>query len=59
MPRPRRLPCRPTSRELRLLSQRLQLGPRGRTPKAPKTLPGCVSYYERMALGEDGYDDAG
>jgi hypothetical protein len=50
---------RDATRELRLLSQRLQLGPRGRTPKAPKTRAGPVSYYKRMALGEDGYDDAG
>jgi len=47
---------RDATRELRLLSQRLQLGPRGRTPKAPKTKAATVSYYERMAL-EDGYDD--
>jgi hypothetical protein len=41
---------RDCTRELRALSQRLQIGPRGRTPKAPKTLPGSVSYYERMRL---------
>jgi hypothetical protein len=44
---------RDTTRELRQLSQRLQIGPRGRTPKAPKTLPGNLSYYERMALEGD------
>src|SRR5262249_46725255 len=38
---------RDATRELRALSQRLQLGPRGRTPKAPKTVAGSVSYYER------------
>jgi len=43
-------------RELRALSQRLQLGPRGRAPKAPKTVAGRVSYYERMAM-EEGDDD--
>jgi phage terminase small subunit len=41
-------------RELRSLSQRLQLGPRGRAPKAPKTQAAGVSYYERMAL--EGYN---
>ena len=44
-------------RELRALSQRLQLGPRGRAPKAPKTVAGRVSYYDRMDLLE-GDDDA-
>jgi hypothetical protein len=44
------------TRELRALSQRLQIGPRGRTPKAPKTKAGAVSYYETMAL--EGFDDA-
>jgi len=44
-------------RELRALSQRLQLGPRGRSPKAPKTVAGPVSYYERMQLEGD-FDDA-
>jgi len=44
-------------RELRSLSQRLQIGPRGRTPKAPKTVAGRVSYYERMMLEGD-LDDA-
>ena len=48
---------RDATRELRSLSQRLQIGPRGRTWKAPKTKPGPVSYYDRMRL-EDGYDDA-
>src|SRR5262245_54556988 len=47
---------RDATRELRSLSQRLQLGPRGRTWKAPKIKPGTVSYYERMAL-EGEYDD--
>ena len=41
---------RDVTRELRALSQRLQLGPRGRTPKAPKTVAGRVSYYDRMLL---------
>jgi hypothetical protein len=45
------------SRELRALSQRLQLGPRGRTPKAPKIKTGSVSYYERMDL-EGEFDDS-
>ena len=46
-------------RELRSLSQRLQLGPRGRTPKAPKTIAGhTTSYYERMTLeGDDNNDE--
>src|SRR6516225_4878524 len=44
---------RDATRELRALSQRLQLGPRGRTPKAPKTVAGHVSYYERMLLEDD------
>jgi hypothetical protein len=44
---------RDASRELRQLSQRLQIGPGGRTPKAPKTLPRNLSYYERMALEGD------
>jgi len=48
---------RDATRELRALSQRLQLGPRGRAPKAPKTKPGNVSYYETMSLEAD-YDDA-
>jgi hypothetical protein len=48
---------RDATRELRSLSQRLQIGPRGRTWKAPKTKPaGTVSYYERMSL-EGAYDD--
>jgi hypothetical protein len=44
---------RDATRELRALSQRLQLGPRGRAPKAPKTRAGPVSYYERMDLEGD------
>src|SRR5262249_45058018 len=48
---------RDATRELRALSQRLQLGPRGRTPKAPKTVAGRVSSYERMDLEGD-LDDA-
>src|SRR5262245_38168801 len=48
---------RDATRELRALSQRLQLGPRGRTPKAPKTVGGRVSYYDRMDLEGD-LDDA-
>jgi hypothetical protein len=47
---------RDTCKELRALSQRLQLGPRGRTPKAPKVKPASVSYYERMAMEDR--DDA-
>jgi len=47
---------RDTCKELRALSQRLQLGPRGRTPKAPKVKANAVSYYETMAL--EGFDDA-
>jgi phage terminase small subunit len=49
---------RDATRELRALSQRLQLGPRGRAPKAPKTVAGCVSYYERMDLEGDSDDAA-
>jgi phage terminase small subunit len=50
---------RDVTRELRQLSQRLQIGPRGRTWKAPKTKPpGTVSYYERARL-EGEFDDAG
>ena len=45
-------------RELRSLSQRLQLGPRGRTPRAPKTLAARTSYYDVMDLVEGGHDDA-
>jgi phage terminase small subunit len=49
---------RDATRELRALSQRLQLGPRGRAPKAPKTVAGRVSYYERMDLEGDSDDAA-
>jgi hypothetical protein len=49
---------RDATRELRALSQRLQLGPRGRTPKAPKTVAGRVSYYEMMDLEGDADDAA-
>jgi hypothetical protein len=49
---------RDATRELRALSQRLQLGPRGRTPKAPKTKAGPVSYYERMMLEGDDDEEA-
>jgi len=45
---------RDACRELRALSQRLQLGPRGRTPKAPKVLAGRVSYYEEMRSQQQG-----
>jgi hypothetical protein len=48
---------RDATRELRQLSQRLQIGPRGRTPKAPKVQPGHMSYYEEMQLRGD-FDDA-
>jgi hypothetical protein len=48
---------RDVARELRLLSLRLQIGPRGRTPKAPKTEAAPLSYYERMRLEGD-LDDA-
>jgi hypothetical protein len=48
---------RDATRELLSLSQRLQLGPRGRTQRAPKIKPGSVSYYETMALQGD-LDDA-
>ena len=44
---------RDATRELRALSQRLQLGPPGRTPKAPKTKAGPVSYYDVMQLEGD------
>ena len=46
---------REATKELRMLSQRLQIGPRGRTPKAPKVKTAGVSYYERMRL--EGFDD--
>lgn len=49
---------RDCTRELRALSQRLQIGPRGRTPKAPKTQPAGASYYEEMRLRGDFDDDA-
>jgi hypothetical protein len=43
------------TRELRMLSQRLHLGPRSRTLKAAKTqATSTMSYYEKMAL--DGFD---
>jgi phage terminase small subunit len=46
-------------RELRSLSQRLQLGPRGRAAKAPKVVASrTTSYYDRMALEEGDLDDA-
>ena len=48
---------RDATRELRALSQRLQIGPRGRTPKAPKTVAGRVSYYDQMRL-EGELDDS-
>jgi hypothetical protein len=41
---------------LTLLALRLRLGPQSRASKAPKTLPGELSYYDRRAL-EDGRDD--
>ena len=41
---------RDACRELRSLSQRLMIGPRGRAPKAPKTKAGPVSYYDQMRL---------
>jgi hypothetical protein len=43
------------TRELRMLSQRLHLGPRSRTLKVAKTQAAPMSYYEKMAL--DGFDD--
>jgi phage terminase small subunit len=46
---------RDTTRELRTLAQRLQLDPKARSKKAPKTQVGQVSYYEQMNL--EGYDD--
>ena len=46
---------RDTTRELRVLAQRLRLDPKARAKKAPKTEAAGVSYYERMAL-ED-FDD--
>jgi hypothetical protein len=50
---------RDATRELRSLSQRLQLGPRGRTPKAPKIKPGAVSYYDQMRLMPENDFDGG
>jgi hypothetical protein len=41
---------------LTLLALRLRLGPQSRASKAPKTLVGELSYYDRRAL-EDGLDD--
>jgi hypothetical protein len=41
---------------LTLLALRLRLGPQSRASKAPKTLAGELSYYDRRAL-EDGRDD--
>ena len=42
------------TRELRMLSQRLHLGPRSRTLKVAKTqAASTMSYYERMALEGD------
>ena len=46
---------RDTTRELRVLAQRLRLDPKARAKKAPKTQTGHVSYYEEMNL--EGYDD--
>ena len=43
------------TRELRMLSQRLHLGPRSRTLKVAKTQAAPTSYYEKMAL--EGFDD--
>jgi phage terminase small subunit len=49
---------RDASKELRVLSQRLRLDPKARgQKKAPKTLPGPVSYYERMDMEGD-WDDS-
>lgn len=48
---------RDATRELRALSQRLQIGPRGRSAKAPKTVAGRVSYYDQMRL-EGELDDS-
>ena len=42
------------TRELRMLSQRLHLGPRSRTLKVAKTQAAPMSYYEKMAL--EGFD---
>jgi phage terminase small subunit len=47
---------RDLTRELRTLGQRLQLDPRARAKKAPKTLPASASFYERMNL-EGSWDD--
>jgi phage terminase small subunit len=49
---------RDATKELRSLSQRLQIGPRGRRQQAPKTVVGGVSYYETMRLRGDLDDDA-
>lgn len=44
------------TRELRMLSQRLHIGPRSRTLKVAKTqAASTMSYYEKMAL--EGFDD--
>ena len=44
------------TKSLTMLALRLRLGPQSRADKAPKTLPGPVSYYDRKML-EDGRDD--
>jgi hypothetical protein len=47
---------RDVTRELRVLGQRLNIDPRSRAKKAPKTVAGPVSYYERMDL--EGWNDS-
>jgi hypothetical protein len=44
------------TKSLALLALRLRLGPQSRASKAPKTLVGELSYYDRRAL-EDTHDD--
>jgi|SRR6516225_7576108 phage terminase small subunit len=44
---------RDATRELRMLSQRLHLGPRSRTLKAARTQTGPMSYYDEMRLRGD------
>jgi hypothetical protein len=40
------------------LALRLRLGPQSRTPKAPKTKPAAVSYYDRITLDGEVTRDA-
>jgi phage terminase small subunit len=39
-----------TVKSLAMVATRLKLSPSARAPKAPKTTPAAVSYYERLSL---------